>query len=399
MDETYGYLLQVVFLENTKYVKKRIVFYLSGYDPRGAKYYYDLYKKEANKEQNIKVSAKSRVYESMSTWTIQNTNHHSMTESEYHFLEWDDIIRKEWKKTGFALIRDWFFYVKVYLLGGLFLKYLKKSPKQMEGIFFPFNYIFFSLLIVCLSTTSVYLYALETFSFLLAFFMSLFFFFFSLYALLYWGTKLGLFWLLRIFVFSAKYILEGIPSLDERTEYFSRHLANTLLTAKAKGIDEILFVSHSLGTSLSIPILSQSLQILGEEQDIPTFSILSLGQCVPLFTVIPHSHSYQQKMLTLSQQHNFTWVDYTAKIDLACFPQLNFFEDVGIECKIKENFYFLSPRFHTLYTPQNYAKIRKDLSLSHFLYMMSPEHSQGYNFFTLTSGKNTLKQQVKVWKK
>jgi hypothetical protein len=386
-------------IKNKNYVKKRIVFYLSGYDPRGAKYYYHFYKTEANKEKNIQVSPKKRYHKHISTWTITNQNDTHYTESEYHFLEWDDIIRKQWKKTAIALIKDWFFYMRVYIFGGLFLKYFKKSPKQMEGIFFPFNYIWISFIIIFLSTTIVWSYALATFPLSLAIFTSLVFVLLSIYALLYWGTKVGLFWLLRIFVFSAKYILEGIPSLEKRTQYFAKHLADTLSTAKAKGIDEVLFVSHSLGTSISIPLLSKCFQLLKDKEDIPMLSILSLGQCVPLVSVVPFSEAYQKEMLYLSRQDNLIWVDYTAQIDLACFPQLNFFEDVGIECRTKENFHFLSPRFHLLYSPQNYAKIRKNLSLSHFLYMMSSENKEGYNFFTLTSGRNTLKWQVEEWTK
>jgi len=370
-------------------VKKRAIFYLSGYDPKGARYYYNLYKSEASKEKSIFVSPKQRSDKHIQSWTIKNTTEEKITDTEYHFLEWDDIVRKNWKKSSYQLLKDWFFYIKVYLLGGLFLKYFIKSHRQMEGIFFPLNYFI-------VSAGIMYIWSLGFFILLESYALFILLFFFLSWGFFLWATHVGLFWLLRIFVFSAKYTLEDMPNLEKRIDYFAKSLADNLYDAKKNNIDEILIISHSVGSILSIPILSRTLkQVKIDKKIFPTLSVISLGHCIPLVTVIPHSLAYQKEMQYLANQENITWVDYTSVIDTATFPQLNFFEDVNINIKAKENFHFLSPKFHTLYPNKAYKKLKKDKYKAHFLYMMSHPRPRGYNFFRLTSGHQTLKEAIK----
>lgn len=380
----------------SQYIKKRAVFSLSGYDPKGARYYYNLYKREASKEENISVSDKKRTDKHIQSWTVENTSEEKTTHTEYHFLEWDDIVRKEWSKNYFYLILDFFLYIKVYLLGGLFLKYFIKSYRQMEMIFFPLNYMLVSFLLCYFGSFWIFTLLENFLSLFLTWVFTILSALIFMWGLLIWGTKVGLFWLLRSFVFSSKYASENIPLLEQRISYLASHLAEAIRKSKANDIDEIFLLSHSSGTILSIPILAKALKELNSSSTtIPTISILSLGHCIPLVTVIPHSLSYQKEMQYLAEQDNIIWVDYTSVIDTATFPKLNFFEDVNIELKSKENFHLLSPKFHTLYPEKAYKKLKKDKYKAHFLYMMSHPKSTGYNFFTLTSGHKALKQAIK----
>ena len=85
-------------------IKNREVFYLSGYDPRGARYYHGLYKKESAKQakvDDVKIVVSSGK---------RSSKHQQSTQNNYHFLEWDDIIRKRWNSTLLSLFLDFFFY-------------------------------------------------------------------------------------------------------------------------------------------------------------------------------------------------------------------------------------------------------------------------------------------------
>jgi hypothetical protein len=376
-------------------VAKRMVFYLGGYDPRGARYYYDLYKREGAKEEGFVTSKRTRTSPHLQQWKSHFENTDDRREVIYHFLEWDDIIRAKWSRSSMGLLRDFLFYLRVYILGGLFLKYLFKSPRQMEGIFFPLNYLLVSLFLLLLVGFGLFgvlegVMATPLLLSLIALVLLL-----MAWGLLLWATKVGLFWLLRIFVFSAQYVLKDSTVIDQRMDYFSELLAQKMRHAKANGCDEVVILSHSVGTILAVPLVASLLERLDfEREDLPQLVSMTLGESIPLVSVIPQSIPYQQQMQRVANDAHIRWIDYTTPIDLATFPLLNFFEDVGIKIAYPKHFYFLSPRFHRLYSPKRYKKIKKDHYKAHFLYLLSHERSEGYNFFRLIAGERAIEEEI-----
>jgi hypothetical protein len=211
----------------------------------------------------------------------------------------------------------------------------------------------------------------------------------TLYGLFALGNRLALFWLLRIFVFSARYVFEKMEIVELRLEKLSDYLSNAINNAKENDIDEVLFVSHSVGTILMVPLLEKTLNKLTHLIDIEV-SILTLGECIPLVSGIDKAVEYRKQMQFLAKRKDLFWLDYTTAIDGACFPSLNYFEDSQIEISEKKNFHFLSPRFHTLFSKQRYAKLRKNKYLTHFIYFMSTEYKGTYDYFKMTAGHQKL---------
>ena len=73
-------------------VKKRAVFYISGYDLRGARYYHNLYTKEASKQSeikdySIKTSSRKKVTPVEYKWDVEFTKGKDVTSTEYHYLD------------------------------------------------------------------------------------------------------------------------------------------------------------------------------------------------------------------------------------------------------------------------------------------------------------------------
>jgi len=371
-------------------VKKRETFYLAGYDPRGARYYYNLYKKEAVLQSevngmNIDISSRERTEKHIQSWKIESETGGHTTHTNYHFLEWDDIIRTGWKKSFLSFFIDFMFYFKTYILAGRFIKYSKVSPRQMIGIFFPTVYLLLAFILSLALGYGIFTFIEGTLGVMIGAIVA----YGIVYFLFVLGNKLALFWLLRIFVFSGRYVFEDMNVLDKRLEILSSHLAKVIECAKENKIDEILFVSHSVGTILTIPLLEKTLK----KVKIPTgtkISILTLGECIPLVSGIDKASTYKNQMAFLASSEDLFWLDYTTVIDGACFPSLNYFTDAGILIKNEESFHFLSPRFHTLFLRQRYDKLRLNKYLTHFIYLMSTDISGGYDYFKITAGHKTL---------
>jgi hypothetical protein len=377
-------------------VKKRETFYLGGYDPRGARYYYNFYKNESAlqskvSEMDISVGKRQRTDKHIQSWEITSQVDNEITDTRYHFLEWDDIIRDEWKKSYMELFFDLIFYFKTYILAGRFIKYSKVSPYQMIGIFLPTVYALLSFVIALFSAYYVYIYFDDYLGLIAGIGMIPL----VLYLLVLLGHKLAIFWLLRIFVFSAHYVFDEKKVLETRLDEFASKIIEQMKLAEKNNVDEILLVSHSVGSILSISLLERVLKSIDGTLSCK-LSVLTLGECIPLVSGIDKAVEYKEKMAYIAQSNQIFLVDYTTVVDGACFPGLNYFEDVDIKMKYPENFHFYSARFHTLFSKNKYKQLLKNRYVTHFIYFMATEKIGKYNFFEMTAGNQKLSERHEV---
>ena len=89
-------------------VKKRIVFYFSGFDPRGARHYYQLYRTEAEKQArlagyDIEIGKRERIDDHLLRWPVAWQDGETRVETDYVFGEWDDIVRRFWVRNPLHL--------------------------------------------------------------------------------------------------------------------------------------------------------------------------------------------------------------------------------------------------------------------------------------------------------
>lgn len=175
---------KLIRLTTEKTISQRCVFYLSGFDPRGARHYYDLFKTELSKsdteiiisqrkatkpqkqiqiqaltqeqtqaqtqpltqaptqlktqpltQENLQIFTKTHTTE----WSVEtpSTDQAPATHTDFQFLGWDDIARKHWPTTRF---KHWLRYVQVtprYLLSGIFQKSWKLSVPAATYLLSP----------------------------------------------------------------------------------------------------------------------------------------------------------------------------------------------------------------------------------------------------------------------
>jgi hypothetical protein len=76
---------------------KRKVFYLGGFDPRGVRFYHQMYREQAAtytrlSGEHVEVSARRSGPASSAIWTV--TNNSAGVETDYEFLRWEDLVGK-----------------------------------------------------------------------------------------------------------------------------------------------------------------------------------------------------------------------------------------------------------------------------------------------------------------
>ncbi|MEA2048013.1 MAG: hypothetical protein U9O64_06135 [Campylobacterota bacterium] len=377
-------------------IKKRETFYLAGYDPRGTRHYYNLYKKEAPLSSKINgmtftLSPRKKETAHIKSCTIEaqsiQNEQRLHTRTNYYFLEWDDIIRTTWNPSIFIFIMQFIHYLKAYMVSTFIFKIYRLYLRQLKPLLYPIFYLFVTFLIALMIVQGINallsLYLSTFVSLGIASVLAVLFVRFSILL----GRKLAVFWILRIYIFSESYAHTERKDIEKRLKHFASYIVKRVNRMETEEIDEMLIVSHSVGTILMIPLLAEMLKSLKQE-DLDKISVVSLGGCVPLVSFLDDVETYKKDMETLTQ-YEFSWLDISSPSDEICCPLLDYYDYSGIDKKSDRGPHFISPRFHTLYERSHYEKLQKDLSLMHFLYLMAPQKEGAYDYFKLTAGHET----------
>lgn len=373
-------------------VQKRIVFYLSGFDPRGVRHYHSLYKEHAKKQSRINgmefdISPRKKVHNHLYEWTIEADDQGQKIHTQYRFLSWDDIIRTEWSSGMVNYYKDLIYFIVAYIFNGLVFSFAKASPKQMMAAFYPVVYLIGALAAAVYAAISLYVWIGGWISIVTG-------------ALAGWavltlferfGNQIGVFWLLRIYTFSVRWGRSEVRSIEERIDIFADEIAKTVKNSDE--VDEILLVSHSVGTILAVSVLARALD---KTDHWDKFAMVTLGECIPLVSFQPNAAEYRRELGRIALHTQLQWIDYTSAIDGACFPLHDFMKSSGVVLEDGVGPRYLSPRFHKLYDRIDYIKLRRDWYKTHFLYLMSTQKCGSYDYYAMTAGAENIRSKITI---
>ncbi|MCV3381266.1 DUF829 domain-containing protein [Campylobacter sp. IFREMER_LSEM_CL2127] len=374
-----------------KLCQKRDVFYIAGYDPRGYRHYYAMFKKNLA-EQNILLNydytlSKAQV-NAYAFWQIQTPH----TSTSYTFLSWNDIVKKNWSEGIKDALSDCYSFFRIYTITGLFLKFGKESPHQLITGYYPFFYVLLSLIftLFCAFGSLFYLQNFHIVLGILVFVLLLVFLPKMLYKL---GKKLAVFWIARICSFCANWEKNSQGELELRMDDFARVIFEKLKENANDKNYELILSAHSVGTVLCINVLAKVLRQCEKENiSFENLKVLTLGECIPLVSYQKKSFEFRKDLEYLGSK-NLIWYDFTSIIDGACFAQVDFIRTSGVKAQFSPK--YLSAKFHTLYKNKDYKKIKKDKYKAHFLYLFATQIQGVYNFFEFIIGKNKLEEKIK----
>ena len=372
---------------------QRDVFYIAGYDPRSYRYYYVLLKENLVKQNSIShfgleispchLTHNKEVF-------CQITSQESQT--NYHFLTWDKVVRKYWSKTLWNFVCDFIYFLKAYIFSGIVKTFTQKSRTQLLAGFYPIVYFMGSYVLCFVVAYGLFVWIKE-WNLYVAIAMILACLWIGTKGILWCGKRFAVFWLSNIYVFCAKYATGKINEIPNLTLEFSQRILKALRENQKTTHYEVILCAHSVGTILAISVIAKVAEVAKNENlNLKNFKVLMLGQCIPLVSFQKYCEAFRREMEVAGNVGVF-WCDYTSKIDGACFAMLDYYKASGLS--VKSPPLYLSPRFHKLFTPITYKKIRYNWYLAHFLYLHATEIDGKYNYFNFISGVKTLEQKVK----
>lgn len=373
-------------------VRRRRVYYLSGFDPRGAAFYHRLYREEAAKQMghygaDVQVSPRSRHDSRLNVWTVTANWGGQEVSTDYQFLGWDDIIRRHWEPNVLRLLLSSVPAYLSYMACGAFARIRQTSPGPFYSAIYPFIYLLLLTLVAlmcggALAAGVAYVSPQAVWSWAAGVLGAGACFWFGLR----WANVLGIFWLLRTYLFVHRWGVSPVEDLESRIDAFADKVA---LDLKTSAFDEVLLVGHSVGSILAVSVAARLLEKL-PEQDRARIALVTLGQCIPLLSFIPSATRFRQDLARLGNDPDMPWLDMTARADPLCFSQLNPIHASGIEGVPANRPQLGVVRPFRMFEKKSYECIRRNKLRLHFQYLMASELLTEYDYFRMTAGPERL---------
>lgn len=385
-------------------VRRRCVFYVSGFDPKGAAHYHGLYRDEALKQAQaggleLQVGARKRLPDGNAWWPVHGVEDGTEVDTHYEFMRWDDVVRAHWPRDRRQLWRDVFVATFFNLRNGALWRMFQMSWPPAFAVFIPFVVLTGLLLLgPPLAAGLGWLAATLGRHWLAG--VPIVFAVVVLLALaerrLDW--RFNMYWLIRSFAFTRRQALGRTPDLEARLDAQAKKLAERVASGQD---DEVLVVGHSSGAIMAACIVARALQHpswpRGREANarVPALSLLTLGQCIPMLGTLPQASGFRAELAVLAQSRELHWIDFSAPPDASCFALSDPIRALGVPAAAArpEHPKLLSPRFAEMFEPAGYRALKKDKFRMHFQYLMASARPVEYDYFRITAGSRTLAER------
>lgn len=336
---------------------KRKIFYLGGFDPRGARHYHQLCR-EAAAPYGAEVSARQG-----EQWRITREG----CETDYHFLAWDDIVRRAWIRKPLVLVWQ---SLRMYAAYALHFRWrdIWRLPRA------PIVTLAYPLALMLLGPLLLFGLASLLLPWYVALALAL-----GLSVLLLHRTKA--LWLLRFFVFNYRVARHIDPALDARLDAF----AATVRASYEEGYDEVLLVAFSNGSILTVSLLDR----LGALP--PHVRVLTLGQCIPLISHLDCAPRFREELGRVAAM-DFYWCDIGFPPDGACYARIDPF--LPHYPQHRAQVVTRSPRFFQYYAPERYQALRRNKYQLHFAYLATGDTLSPLDFIALATAPRALPESI-----
>ncbi|MCI4591034.1 hypothetical protein MOK15_13150 [Sphingobium sp. BYY-5] len=367
---------------------KRKVFYLGGFDPRGVRFYHQLYREQAARHaaltgQPLAVSARRTGPASSAIWTVDNPK--NGVETDYEYFRWEDLVGKVWIRNPLTLaLRS----IATYAGHARFMQF-GRMRRLRHG---PVITILYPPVLALLIPLLLALVPALVLSLLVPFWAAALVGI-AISALLSGRllNKLVVPWLLRFLYYHHCLAADGPgDALDARIDQFAERIAQEL----DGDWDEVQFVTHSAGTILGMRLMRRLLALRGGR--LPDhFVMLGLGQVVPVIGLRRDAAWYHDDLRALADK-SFRYVDISSPPDGAAYYNVNPFHLVADHHAARVD--MLSPRFHLFYDPENYHGGWSNKYEAHFDYLRVGDRLSPLDFISLTAGRRTVDDAVAAFR-
>jgi pimeloyl-ACP methyl ester carboxylesterase len=374
-------------------IRKRHVFYVEGYDPQGAAGYYALFRREFERFRNLwplrgsLTALQADAGTHAARWNIEAAAPNWQVAVAYEFLNWDDIIARDLKRSmpwrlGRALV-----WIIDDLRTGTVARIFRASWR--------FGLLYIYQLVVLLLWLELALAAgwasarvagaqLATPTGIAALIgIAVAFLVFVLLRPL--AERILAIQLADLWFFFRDLTFGRRKDFEARIDRFAERLVAAVSAADA---DEIVVVGHSGGAVVASLALARALALdpqLGQRG--PKLVLLTLGSIMPAVAMHPRAGGLREALRGLALEHDLVWIDCQASTDFVNFFRFDPIAGVGIDAEpAAHNPIVLPIRFRDLLSPEIYRRFRWNVFRMHFQFIMANDRRATYDYFLYLCG-------------
>ena len=385
----------------------RLLFFFSGFDPKSATFYHRLFRagiaqRNAAHDETLALGKRHRIGRWASVWTSLWRGASSALggrpvtmRTRVHFMRWEDLVRRHWRRTPATLARDYWNVYAGGLTSGALLRVWRAAPAAFWLAMFP-------LIVGALSFAAGLLVVGGLLSLWL-----------SGVAAMAAGAIAGAAlwratahwvdceWMLRLVAFMRQQALGQAPDLDARLDEMAARLVEVVEARMrqpgAAPLKEIMLVGYSSGSIMAARVLARAMPKLADVVDSrrtnkgTTLSLVTLGQCIPIAAEWPDARRFRTELEVLAECSWLTWHDYSAASDRAAFWKTPPWPQPAL---LKGH--QASPPFKSAAGALQFAAMRRERREMHLQYLRPPRgrgDADSYDFFAVACGPQTLAER------
>lgn len=387
----------------TVQVKRRLVIYVQGYDPRGLAEYYRMFRREWRRACELygltgKISgAENDEKRFITRWNVSTQGKDWQVDTDYAFLRWEDIIRKDFVRPAWWKIFHMYRTFGIAVFNGVIVRILRAHWRFGLFTLYPFIlmtiWIALGALIGALCAKLVTLLGapaapatvvgivtgLGTFSSAL------------------WLTEpqTYLLYLCDDGISTHQYGHRQRPDWEERMETFAGYVVDLARDSKA---DEIVIVGHSSGSFLAVDVLDRALArypSLGRQG--PRVALLTLGANLPIVGFQTTAQWFRDAIKRIAENPDIDWIDYQSRHDIMNFWPFDPVAGHGIRLgSERRNPRVIAISFRDLWNTKSFGRRRWRFFQAHFQFLLANEkRGAAYDYYLICCGPLPLSDRAR----
>jgi len=375
-------------------VRRRLIVYVEGYDPRGLPEYYRSFRREYRKTCELYGLSGhiGRVQDAgdahYASWDAVTSGNGWTVETRYLFLRWEDVIRKDFVRPAWLKIIHMFRAMARSIVNGVVPRSFIAHWRFGLFIIYPMMLMLAWMAlgavvgILCAKVIAA-LGAPRLVSLMLGA-----------------ATALGAFAFVLMRTEAHTYLLYMCDDIDaterfargcradwnERMELFAAHLIEAV---RSSDTDEAIVVGHSSGSFLAVDVLDRALArdpTLGRHG--PRLRLLTIGANMPIIGFNPKAQWFRDRIRRLAVAADVDWVDYQSRHDIMNFWPFDPVAGHGIRLgRERRNPLVVAISFRDLWIPGDFGRRRWRFFQAHFQFLLANERrGAAYDYYLICCG-------------
>jgi hypothetical protein len=172
------------------------------------------------------------------------------------------------------------------------------------------------------------------------------------------------------------------------------YAARIVAAARADACDEIVVVGHSAAGVTACAVMARAFELdpdLGARG--PQIVLLTLGSVMPAAALHPAAQRMRDVIARIATEPSLTWIDCVSRKDVMNFWDFDPVAGIGVEAGARRCNPLVWPvRFKEVVSPEYYRRLRLSLFRLHYQFIMSGDRQAPYDYVMLVAGPVAIAQ-------